>query len=280
MALTTFTFSSNDGKYLLGRLWVTRLKKPKGIVHLIHGLGEHSGRYDHIGKALTKTGYHLAAFDLRGHGLSQGQRGHIPDFDHLIDDVKLFLRETKNQIGNTLPTFLYGHSLGGNIVLALELQYDTHQTGIIVTSPCLETTSPPPKIKVSLAKHMSRIMPTFSLKNGLETAALSRNNAVVKAYKDDVYVHNILSAQLGMAIIESGQYVLNSAPRWTKPLLLMHGTADRITSPIASQRFAENAGTDVNLILWEDYYHELHNDFGSDVVINEMISWLDAISLN
>jgi len=114
--------------------------------------------------------------------------------------------------------------------------------------------------------------------NGLEQNHLSRNNAVVQAYKDDIYVHDRLSARFGMDILESGQYAFNRADEWKLPLLLMHGTADQITSHKASQEFAKNANGHVELVLWEGYYHEIHNDFGKEEVITKMISWLNEKS--
>ena len=270
-----FTFRSKDGLSLFGRAWVSSTEKSKGIIHLIHGLGEHSGRYDHIGKALAENGYHLAAFDLRGHGLSEGPRGHAPGLNHLFDDIYIFLHESKKHLGNSLPVFLYGHSLGGNLVINLGVRNNFEMKGAIVTSPALQLATPQPKLKVALANFLAKWMPRFTLKNGLERNALSRNAAIVKAYQDDVYVHDRISARMGLDLLESGSIALEHAQKWNAPLLLMHGTADRITSWKASKEFAHKAGEAVELIPWEDYYHELHNDFGSEKVINKMVEWLD-----
>ncbi len=107
----TFNFKTNDGLTMLGRVWQTT-GTPKGIVNLVHGLGEHTGRYAHIAEALTKIGYNLIGFDLRGHGLSEGKRGHTPDYDYIMDDVELFLEKSSEFFGSDQPHFLYGHSLG------------------------------------------------------------------------------------------------------------------------------------------------------------------------
>ena len=271
----SFTFTSKDGLSLFGRAWISPLSQPKGIVHLVHGLGEHSGRYDHIGKALAKSGYHLASFDLRGHGLSEGPRGHTPGLSYLMDDIRLFMVESSKHLGNSLPKFIYGHSLGGNLVISFGLQNHSDFIGAIVTSPVIRTTAPPPKAKVALAKFMANVAPGLTFKNGLETDALSRNKAIVKAYRDDIYVHDFITARLGLDLLESGRMVLENANKWVKPLLLMHGAADRITSPIASKEFAEKAGDPVEFVLWKESFHELHNDFVSEQVINKMIHWLD-----
>jgi len=274
-----FTFTSKDGLSLFGRAWVSSTKKSKGIIHLIHGLGEHSGRYDHIGKALSENGYHLAAFDLRGHGLSEGPRGHAPGLTHLFDDMCIFLDESKKYLGNSLPTFLYGHSLGGNLVINFGIRNHFNLRGAIVTSPALQIITPQPKLKVALTKFLAKKLPRFTMKNGLERNALSRNAAIVKAYQDDVYVHDKVSVRMSLDLLESGLNALDNAEQWNAPLLLMHGTADRITSWKASKEFAHKAGEAVELIPWENYYHELHNDLGSEIVIKKMIEWLDQTTI-
>lgn len=274
----TFNFTAHDDLTLLGRVWPATTDEPKGIVLLVHGLGEHSGRYAHVAKALNTAGYHLVAFDLRGHGLSEGPRGHTPSYTTLLDDVDIFLAQARQDFPESLPRFLYGHSLGGNIVLNFGLRREADLAGYLVTSPLLETAFKPSEGKLFLAKIFSRLMPTFTLKNGLATDALSRDAAVVKAYQDDVYVHDLLSARLGHEMLEAGQYALDHAAEWQSPLLLMHGTEDQITSHQASRQFAETAGDSARLVLWEGYYHEMHNDLGQEQVIETMIDWLNQVA--
>lgn len=271
----SFTFSSKDDLSLFGRAWISHLKQPKAIVYLVHGLGEHSGRYDHVGKALAENGYHLAGFDLRGHGLSEGPQGHTPDFNYLYDDIQIFLDESTKYLGNSLPKFLYGHNLGGNLVINFGLRNDLFVKGAIITSPAIKLTKQQPKMKVALAKYLAEKLPRFPIKYGLEKEALSRNVAIVKAYQDDVYNLDKISVNMGIGLLESGQNALENANQWNYPLLLMHGSADRITSCSTSEKFAHNAGGPVEFICWEDYYHELHNDIGSERVINKIVDWLD-----
>lgn len=275
MKPVNYSFSSQDGLSLFARAWVSPLQNPKGIVYLVHGLGEHSGRYDHVGKALAEAGYHLAGFDLRGHGLSEGSRGHAPGLPHLIDDIHLFIDETSKHLGNHRPGFIYGHGLGGNLAIHFGLQKEIALNGAIVTSPAFKLTTPQSTAKIALAKIMAKLMPGLTLNNSMDSEALSRNEAIVKAYQKDVYVHNKVSARLGLDLLESGQMALENAHQWALPLLLMHGTADRITSCSASGEFAQKASHAVDLILWDGYYHELHNDLGSEEVIQTMIGWLD-----
>ena len=272
----TFNFSTNDGLTLLGRIWQTPSPKPKGVVNLVHGLGEHSGRYADVAKMMNQAGYHFAGFDLRGHGLSEGKRGHSPGFDYLLDDVSIFLDQSRLIIGDPCPQFLYGHSLGGCIVINYGLRRSPTLAGVIATAPPLRLSFAPPKIKLSFGKIMSALFPSLVMRNELEQEALSRDKAIVKAYQDDVLVHDRISARLAIDLIEGGQYGLDHAGDWGIPLLLMHGTGDRISASDASEEFAQKAGEKVFLELWEDYYHEIHNDLGQEKVLQKMIDWLDV----
>lgn len=271
----TFNFKTNDGLTLLGRIWQTT-GKPKGIVNLVHGLGEHSGRYAHIAEALTKAGYNLIGFDLRGHGLSEGQKGHTPDYEHIMDDIALFMQKSNEFFGSDHPNFLYGHSLGGTIVLNYALRRKPELNGVISTGPALRLSFEPPKIKLALGKIMANLMPTFSMTNSIDYDALSRDAAIVQAYKDDVLVHYMISAKLVMELFDSGKYALEHAADWALPLLLMHGSEDRISSCPASEEFAQIAGDIVTFKKWDGFYHEIHNDFGKEEVIAFMLDWLNG----
>lgn len=163
-------------------------------------------------------------------------------------------------------------------MLSFGLQRSSDLTGFIATSPLIETAFAPPKVKLFAARVLSQIMPTLTMKNGLERPALSRDGGIVEAYESDPYVHDLLSARLGFDMLESGKSILDHAAEWKIPLLLMHGSADRICSAPASEAFAKAAGKSVDLVLWQDGYHELHNDLGKEEVISEMVCWLDRLS--
>jgi len=270
-----FKFSTHDGLSLFGRIWLSTAKDIRGVVKLVHGIGEHSGRYAHIGKALNKRGYHLASFDLRGHGLSDGKRGFSPSLNHLMDDIDLFLHESQDKLGQDLPVFLYGHSLGANLVLNFGLRRKPNVSGVIATGTSFAFAFEPPKFKLFLGKILAKVWPSCTMSNELEQNALSRDQAIVKAYQDDVFVHDRISARLVTDIIESGQFALNHAEDWTLPLLLMHGTADRITSSQASEEFAKRSSPYTELVLYDGCYHEIHNDFNKEEVIEKMIGWLN-----
>lgn len=248
-------------------------KKPKAVVALVHGLGEHSGRYAHIGAALAAAGYALAGFDLRGHGQSGGPRGHTPSYETLMDDIADFLTQIKARYPR-LPVFLYGHSMGGNLVLNFCLRRRPKVQGVIATAPWLKVAFEPPAWKMRLARTMNRIAPGFTQRSGLETAALAHDTETVRNYANDPLVHDKISARLFMVMHESGLWALDHASAFPCPILLMHGTADRITSPGASRQFAERAAKKVTWRAWDGCYHEIHNEAQAAEVIRVMIRWI------
>jgi alpha-beta hydrolase superfamily lysophospholipase len=229
-----------------------------------------------VAEAMTKAGYNFIGFDLRGHGLSEGKRGHTPNIDYLMDDITLFLEKSAAFFEGQQPNFLYGHSLGGLLVINYGLRRNPKLAGIISTDPALGLSFEPPKAKLAVGKILAGLAPAMAMSNGLEVEALARDVAIVKAYQDDALVHDRISAKLAMELIDGGAYAMAHADEWTLPLLLMHGTADRISSPKASETFAQKAGDAVTLKLWDGYYHEVHNDIGKDKVLGTMIDWLDA----
>jgi alpha-beta hydrolase superfamily lysophospholipase len=241
---------------------------------LVHGHGEHVARYDHVADALTEKGYAMLGFDLRGHGKSGGPRGHTPSYNALMDDIASFSQQTEQRYPG-LPRFLYGHSLGGNLVLNYALRRKPDLRGVIATGPWLKLAFDPPASQVTLARLTNGIAPGFTQHSKLNTQGLSHDQVVVAAYDNDPLVHDKISARLFMAIYESGLWALEHAAEFPLPLLLMHGAADPITSAKASQEFAQRAGNKVTLKIWDGMYHEIHNEVGKAEVFKTMLTWLE-----
>jgi alpha-beta hydrolase superfamily lysophospholipase len=274
MILTDVTWTSTDGLPLMGRCWEPEAE-PRAVVCLVHGLGEHCGRYAHVAAALNQAGYAVLACDQRGHGRSGGKRGYIPSYEALMSDIDLLLAQAEQRFPGK-PRFLYGHSLGGNEVLNYALRRrGCALAGVVSTSPGLRTAFKPPALQLAAGRLMNRLWPAFTMPNGLELAAISRDPAVVAAYQADPLVHDRLSARLGIELLQSGEWAIAHAAEFPVPLLLMHGTADRLTSHQASQEFASHA-PNCTLKLWEGLYHETHNEPEKGEVIGFVISWLDA----
>ena len=271
-----FKWRTADGSSIYAQSW--QPQEPIAVVCLVHGLGEHSGRYGHLAEYLNNEGYALLAFDLRGHGKSEGPKGHTPSYDVLLTDIDKLLDEAGERFLD-FPCVLYGHSMGGNLVLNYALRRKPRRpeiAGIIATSPWLRLVFEPPKFKIALSKLMNRLWPSISQPNGLDTNGLSRDPEVVRAYKKDTLVHDRISMRLFVTISESGRWVIEHATEFppSLPLLLMHGTGDRIASAKASSEFAKNMRERCTFKLWDGYYHELHNEPEQQKVFKFVLKWL------
>ena len=273
MINSEWIWKSKDGLEMFAQSWAP--ETPKSIVCLVHGLGEHSGRYSHAGKALAEAGFALVTFDLRGHGKSGGQRGHFPSLNALMDDIHQHIRQAVEKFPE-LPVFLYGHSLGGLLVLA----YATHQkhtlSGVIATGAGLRSPVLEQKAKVTLSKMLGGLLPTVTIPTGLDANGISRDPEVVRAYKADHLVHGIATlsaARIGMSTVER---VFARAADFHTPLLLMHGTTDRVTYAHGSQEFAALVPENCTLKLWDGLYHEIHNEPEQNEVFAFMIDWMNS----
>jgi alpha-beta hydrolase superfamily lysophospholipase len=265
-------WKSRDGLEMYARGWKPEV--PKAVVVLVHGHGEHVNRYNHVAEVFVQAGYAMQGFDLRGHGLSAGQRGHTPAYESLMDDITDFIADAQKRYPG-LPIFLYGHSMGGNQVINYVLRFPNGLKGVIATGPWLKLAFDPPTAQVMVLKALNGIAPSFSLASGLSQASLSRDPDVVSKYAVDPLVHNKISPRLYSGIYESGLWALEHAAGLKIPMLLMHGSGDKITSTPASQEFAQKAGNIVTLRIWDGFYHEIHNEPEKAEVIQTMADWLD-----
>lgn len=269
-----FEWQTEDGLRLYAQGWQPETEF-KGVVCLVHELGEHSGRYAHLAAFLSQAGYVLLAFDLRGHGKSEGQRGHAPSYEVLLDDISQLLEEAAKRYPDR-PRFLYGHSLGGNLVIEYALRRRPRLAGVIATGASFRLAFEPPAWKLTLAKILYSLWPTLTMSNELDRQALSRDPEVVRAYNDDPLVHDRISARLAMDMLQSGLWALEHAADFPLPLLLMHGGDDRLTSAQASREFATQASHRCTLKIWDGFYHEIHNEPKQGQVFGYLLEWLDS----
>ena len=273
---TTSNTDMNDDVTFYMQGWETE-GKPKAIVCLIHGLGEHTGRYEHVGRALNEAGYSLFGFDLRGHGQTGGPRGHFPSLDVVLQDIQQFV-EFQRQNHPGLPVFLYGHSLGGLLSLSYAIKHPEGLQGVIVTGAALRSELQNQKAKIAMANILGSLLPSATIPSGLDATSISRDQKVVDAYVNDPLVHDKTSLGLGKAALTGISLCFSHAKEFKPPLLIMHGTADRLTFASGSEDFAKLASEtnkDVTLKLWEGLYHEIHNEPEQAEVFKVMIEWLD-----
>jgi alpha-beta hydrolase superfamily lysophospholipase len=244
-----------------------------GVVCLVHGLGEHSGRYGHVAAALAKAGYALLTFDHRGHGKSQGARGDAASYDAQMDDIKRLIEEAGERYP-ALPRFLYGHSMGGNLALNYALRRSPRLQGVIATGPWLRAAFDPPAWRVRAGRVLHRIRPALSQPAGLDVTAVSRDPAVVQAYQSDRLNHDRISLRMYFSGYAAGLWALERAAEFPLPLLLMHGGADRLTSAAASREFAAKIKQGCTYKEWDALFHEIHNEPEQQQVFAFMIGWL------
>jgi alpha-beta hydrolase superfamily lysophospholipase len=276
---TNFTLNTSDGTKLNGCSWMPS-EPIRAIICAIHGHGEHIGRFQHVAEYFNGVAIGFMGIDLRGHGKSGGKRGHTPSYEQLLDDVDLLLEKARLE-NPELPIFIYGHSMGGNIVTNYVLRRDTSTlTGAIFSSPWYKLAFEPPAFKVALGKMMNGIFPAFTQSSKLDTNALCSDPDEIRAYEDDPLVHDKISAGLFFTTYSAGLWALENTDKLNLPTLLMHGDKDELTSCDASLEFAHKAGSNLKFQLWEGYMHEPHNEPHKEEVLQYMSEWLDVLLRN
>jgi alpha-beta hydrolase superfamily lysophospholipase len=268
MTLVASEMRTPDGVALRTYQWDPEGHAAATIV-LVHGLGEHAGRYAPVAEYFARHSFAVRAYDHRGHG---GTGGPLPTFGTLLSDLVMQVKWWAG--GERGPLFVLGQSMGGGLVLNLALRESLPLAGVVALSPLLLPTVPPPTWKWLVAVALSRLAPGVTLRSGLSAEDLSHDPQVVRAYRLDPLVHDRVSAVLGRTMLDAGKWALMHAPHLSIPVLLMHGGADRITSAAASRTFAERAGDLCTLKIWDGLYHELHFEAGSEQVLDAIRNWL------
>ena len=295
-------FTASDGENLalyewqpdddLGGELATCKTAPRGVVLIVHGLGEHAGRYEHVARRLMAWGFMVRSYDQRGHGESGGARGALPTDTALLDDladVVDFSRAHCNTLVHALalkgvvlnppPLILLGHSLGGLVAGCFVSLNMRPVDGLVMSSPALDAGLGALRTWALQLAH--RFMPGLSVPNGLNPQFLSRSADVVKAYLADPLVHNRISARLGQFIRLAGPKTIAAAARWRTPTLLMYAGDDRLVNPLGSARFAAYGlhrappGT-LTAQRFDGLFHEIFNAVDVGPVFATLQRWLDA----
>lgn len=266
-------FISFGAEKIFYRGW--RPTKAKAVLQVTHGFGEHSGRYEGLAQYLGSLGYAVYAQDLRGHGRSMGQRGHIESWLDYWYDLSLF-RNQLESLEPKLPIFLYGHSMGSLVVLDYLVKQPPDLRGAIVSGVLLEPGQPAHPLLVAIARLLSRFWPQAPLRLNLDVNALSRDSAVVQAYRSDPLVHNRVSARWGTEVLQTIETVKAQVKDICDPLLILHGEADTINRVEGARwLFRELATTDKELRVYPEGFHEPHNDLNKDQVLRDIAEWLE-----
>jgi acylglycerol lipase len=263
-----------DGARLFLRTW-SPAPQSRAAAIFLHGLGDHSGLYPMIPEALVPRGLAVYAPDLRGNGRSPGQRGHVESWADFREDLhRLVARVGSAEPGR--PLFLLGNSLGGLIVLDYALRYPADPRGVVALSPPLGELGVPSAL-LALGRVASRIWPRFSLETGMDLTGLSRDPQVVRDVPADPLFHRRGTARLSTAVTGAIARVQEQAAGFPVPVLVMHGSADRMVRPDGSRRFIERVGhPDRELIEYQGAYHALLADLDRERVLADLDAWIVA----
>ncbi len=272
MTVFEFNWVSNHQITYYGIEWRAE-PAARGVIVLVHGLGEHSGRYGHVAQILNQHGYTVIASDHAGHGQTGGKRGHVDSYECFFEELDTLLNRSRQNYPK-LPIFLYGHSLGGSIVLAYLLNRHPNLAGAIVTSPGIKLVSDP-GVMLVFGKILNRLVPSTALNNGLKLEGLSKDPHVIEAYKNDPLVHPWISARLAIQLIETGEWIRENGDQIKIPVLLLHGSADQLTAVDGSRELAEKNPEYITYIEWEGGFHELHNEPDKDRFFEVILNWLE-----
>lgn len=275
---TTGTIQSTLDKLdLYYSAWIDENFSPDKSIVIHHGFGEHLGRYQNVIDIFKDTGYSIFIMDMRGHGQSGGIRGASPDFNAYIDDLHTFISFVREKF-DIEKIILHGHSLGGLIVISYCLKNDYVRSvkSLAVNAPSLSIpVTPLMKIKRVLGNLLVFFVKTIRANVGLNVKYISHDKNVVKAYREDPLVHGMIMIQIANEILKQGKWCLENAARFEIPVLLTHGTHDRISSQTGTSRFYENcASVDKKLVLYEGLYHEVYNEIGKEKPLNDLKNWV------
>jgi len=266
-------FVSADGLQLFYQLWRPR-DREKAALCVAHGLGEHSGRYSNLVEKLVPLGWGIFALDHRGHGKSQGKRGHVSSFAQYTDDLDAFIDLIQSKSKG--PLFLLGHSMGGLISLSYAILHPDKIKGVVSSGAALKLAVEVPKFKEKLGRFMSRVWPTLSLDNELDPNMLSHDADVVDAYKNDPLVHTKVSARWFTEFVAQIDWAHKNAHKLRVPCLILQGGDDRIVHPDGSRKFFENVQSeDKEFKLYDGLYHEIMNEIRKDEPLSDIARWLD-----
>lgn len=273
---TLSTFVAIDGDNLAVQDWpLEQGKTLRGVVLLVHGLGEHAGRYDHVARRLNDWGFAVRGYDQYGHGESGGPRGGLPTDTRLLDDLADIVDSTRARMDPNTPLILLGHSMGGLVAARFVSLAIRPVQALVMSSPALDPGLN--AVQKLLLAVLPKIAPNLRVGNGLDPSLISHDPATVAAYRADKLVHDRISGRLARFIADGGPATLALAPTWKVPTLLMYAGADKLVNPAGSRAFAAVAPKlVVSPRCFEMLYHEIFNELKPEPVFAELKQWLDA----
>jgi alpha-beta hydrolase superfamily lysophospholipase len=268
--------TARDGTNLVVMDWPLQKGPVRGVVLIVHGLGEHAWRYDALAQELNGWGFAVRAYDQFGHGESMGQRGALPGDDRLLQDLAEVVDETRARMHEHTPLIVLGHSMGGLVAARFVSLGMRALDGLVLSSPALDPGLG--MVQKLLLAVLPPLAPNLRVGNGLNPDYISHDPQVVSRYKADPLVHDRISARLAAFIAHGGPATIASAPSWSLPTLLLYAGSDKLVNPAGSRAFAGAAPqTIVTARCFDDLYHEIFNEAepGRQQVLAQLRSWLD-----
>ncbi len=266
-------FKGHDGLDLYYQFWVPE-EIPKAILLVVHGFGEHGGRYRNLVDYFLPRGYGICTYDQRGHGKSDGFRAYADRFSDFVDDLEIF-RELVLSRHPGVPLFLVGHSTGGTISAAYSVSHKNGFSGLVLSGALLSPPSDVPAVTIFAARLLSRFAPRTGLYK-LDADAVSSDRGVVGAYvRDPLVYQGKVRARIGVELMDAMVMIRRRVSEIRLPVLIMHGAADRLSDPEGSHFLHSGAGSaDKTLKLYPGFYHEIFNEPGRQQVFEDMDAWL------
>ena len=250
--------------------------KLKAVLLVVHGLAEHSGRYMNLVNYFVPRGYAVYGFDQRGHGKSPGLRGYVERFSCFLIDLGTFINAVRSRHPD-IGAFLVGHSVGGTIAAAYAVSHQDEFDGLILSGTTLKVGASISPAAIMAARALSLVLPKMGV-DVIDASAVSRDEAVVAAYVNDPLVYRgRIRARLGAELIKAIKALPGQMSKIRLPVLIMHGTADRLSEPEGSRRLYERvSSSDKTLKLYDGFYHEIFNEPGREQVFADMEGWLEG----
>ncbi len=275
MEHTEGRFSGRRGLTIYYQCWLPETEA-KAILLVVHGWAEHSGRYTNLVDYFLPEGYAIYAHDHRGHGMSEGRRGYVERFSDYLDDLKTFFNLVKSEHGDK-KIFIVGHSMGGTIATAYSVHHQQELAGLLLSGASLKLGSSMSSALVPLVRILSIMVPTLGVTT-LDASAISQDRAVVDAYINDPLVYRgKITCRFAAEMIKTLGTLPSQMTEINLPILIMHGTADRLGDPEGSRILYDRVSSkDKTLKLYEGFYHEIFNEPGHKQVLADMGAWLDT----
>jgi len=247
---------------------------PDAVLFIVHGLGEHSARYEEVATEFVSNNIAVFSFDHVGHGESEGKRGHAKSVNNLIEDIELALMKCRS-IFLDAPIFMLGQSMGGQLAASFIHKANSNEvSGAIISSAWFELKNTPPSWQRMLIGLLEGIIPRVTLSSKLDSQHISSVKEEVELYEKDELIHDKISFALFHALYRNGKEILHKKKKVTIPVLVCHGELDQLTSVDASRNFVKNLGGKATFVLWKGSFHEPHHDHEKELVIKYYIDWV------